>query len=77
MYRQWRLGKDISTYDNLLDEVTFDQLILSVHCNCREITKETVRKEWIEIINERLSDARFLFENNIDKIIEEANKRRD
>ena len=77
MYRKWKLGVDLDTYDCLLDSVTFDNLILVVHCNCREITPDAVRKEWKEILEERLADARFLLDNNIDKIIAEAKKGRE
>ena len=31
MEREWKLGEDLSTCDNLLDGVTFDDLILAVH----------------------------------------------
>ena len=77
MYREWKLGVDLDTYDCLLDSVTFHNLILVVHCNCREITPDAVRKEWKEILEERLADARFLLDNNIDKIIAEAKKGRE
>lgn len=31
--RKWKLGDDLSIDDNLLDGVTFDELIMTVHCN--------------------------------------------
>lgn len=35
---KWELGEDLSTCNNLLDGVTFYDLILAVHCNCPTIT---------------------------------------
>lgn len=75
--RPWKLGVDIETYDNLLDGLTFDDLILSVHCNCREITREAVQKELDEIMDGRLADMRFLLRNNMDAIMEAARKGRE
>ena len=31
--REWKLGEDLVTSDSLLDGLTFDDLILAVHCN--------------------------------------------
>lgn len=42
--RKWKLGEDIDRHDNLLDGISFDELILTAHCNCREITPEGVEK---------------------------------
>lgn len=75
--REWKLGEDLVTSDSLLDPVTFDDLILTVHCNCRTITPEAVKKEWDEILESRLADARFLLDNNMTAIMEEARKGRE
>ena len=72
MERQWKLDEDLSVTDNILDGLTFDELILTVHCNCREKTEKAVRKELKEIVNSRLEDMYYLLENNIGKIIEKA-----
>ena len=42
MEPKWRLGEDMVTSDNILDSVTFDDLILAVHCNCKVVSKATV-----------------------------------
>lgn len=31
--RKWILGDDLAACDNLLDGITFDDVILAVHCN--------------------------------------------
>jgi len=64
--RQWKLGEDLSTCDSLLDGLTFDDLILAVHCNCRVITKAAVYADMVELL-----------ERNIDIIMAEARKGRE
>ena len=74
MPEKWKLGEDLSTYDSILDGLTFDDLILAVHCNVppTKITPDRVRKELREMLNGRLEDMWFLVEKNMDKIIEYA-----
>lgn len=76
MEKKWKLGDDLDRYDDLLYGFTFDDLILAVHCNCRKITPEAVLREAREILDIRMQDYRFLLENNLDAIIEEAKKGR-
>lgn len=75
--RNWRIGDDLSTSDNLLDGVTFDELILTVHCNCPVLNPEAVRKSLNEILSIRMQDMAYLLERNIDVIIAEARKGRE
>ena len=70
--QKWKLGYDLSQQDNLLDGFTFDDLILAVHCNCRRITPEEVRRTVKEIIDIRMVDCKYLLENNMDEIMEQA-----
>ena len=74
--RKWKRGEDLSTCDNLLDGMTFDDLILAVHCNCRDITPTAVRKELMEIFANRKQDMIYLLEMNMDEIMAEARKGR-
>lgn len=69
---EWKLGESMFTSDSILDGITFDDLILTVHCNIPKdkITGEVVLKELREIIDARLEDMWFLVEKNMDKIIE-------
>lgn len=75
--REWRLGEDLVTSDNLLDGLTFDELILTVHCNCRAITPAAVRSELKEILESRKQDMMCLLEKNMDAIMAEARKGRE
>ena len=71
-----KLGDDVSRYDSLLNSITFDDIILAVHRNCKEITPEAVRKEFKDFLEMRMTDAEYLLDNNIDEIIAEARKGR-
>lgn len=75
--RKWILGDDLAASDNLLDGITFDDVILTVHCNCRVISRETVTEQFFEILEQRLLDTNELLNRNIDKIAEEARKGRE
>jgi len=75
--RKWKLGDDLIWSDNLLDGVTFQDLLLAVYCDCPLVTQECVRKELDEIISERLEDMKGLLERNIDAIVAEAKKWRE
>lgn len=77
MERNWKLCDDMVVSDNLLDGITFEDLILTVHCNCPQITERAVMKELKEILAIHMQDMEFLLENNIDKIIEMASKNRE
>lgn len=75
--RQWKLGEDLSTYDNILDAITFDEIIMTVHCNCPKITREAVQKEFKNILESRMQDMEYLFNNNIEEIIAKAKEGRN
>ena len=77
MEREWKLGVDLSTQDGLLDGLTFDDLILAVHCNCRTVPPAGVRKQLREMLEGRLQDTNFLMENNMDAIMAAAMKGRE
>lgn len=72
--RKWQLGEDLATYDTILDGITFDDLILTLHCNVpkSKMTVNDVTSELLEILDGRLEDMWFLIEKNADKIVEYA-----
>lgn len=77
MERSWKLGDDLVASDNLLDGVTFDDLILAVHCSSREINRASVHAELSQILATRKQDMMFLLEQNMDAIIREAKRGRE
>lgn len=75
--KEWKLGEDLVTSDSLLDGLTFDDLILAVHCNCRSITPEAVQAELKGMLESRKQDMMFLLENNMEAIMAAAMKGRE
>jgi len=75
--RKWKLDEDLLTSDSLLDGLTFDDLILAVHCNCRVVTKAAVRAELSHMFESRKQDMEYLLKNNMEAIIAEAKKGRE
>lgn len=72
MEPKWRLGEDMVTSDNILDGVTFDDLILAVHCNCKLVSMAAVYSTLAEILSQRKQDMMYLVEKNMDVIIQKA-----
>lgn len=73
--RKWKLGEDVSPSENLLDPVTFVELIMTLRCNCPEITEKSIRAEMKRIMDIRLQDMNYLLDNNIEEIIAAAIKK--
>ena len=64
------MSNRISLQDNILEGITFDELITTIQCNEAEVTTETIKKVFDEILNNRLEDARYTLAENI-KFIKE------
>lgn len=77
MDREWRLGEDLDREDNLLDGITFSEVITTVHCNCKIVTADAIRREAKHILEMRMQDMEYLLENNLDVIAEKAMKGRE
>ena len=61
---------------NLLENYTFDTLLLEVSCNIKdsEINKETVKKQALESINAKYQESLELLNDNLDNLTNEAIK---
>lgn len=77
MERNWKLNDDLSRFDSVLDPITFDEIIMTVRCNCRDVNRKTAIKTFKEILEMRLTDAKEIFERNIDEICNEVIKERN
>ena len=75
MERNWRLGDDLIPSDNILDGLTFDDLILATR-HTSYVSPEAVRRNLKDMLEGRLEDMWFLVENNMDIIIQAALKGR-
>ena len=68
MDRAWKLGEDLIPSDNILDGFTFDDIIISVRCNCSVVDRKAVLKTAREILEQRMEDYNYLLMNNLDEI---------
>ena len=66
--------KDVTTsiYDNILDGITFDDLVTCVQCNVEEIDEEAVMREFEDMVRVNLKDARFLLKEKMAFILKQA-----
>lgn len=62
---------------NIIDPLSFDTLLLEINCNCREITKEAIKKQFEEDLQSRIRSAREVFNNNLENILKEAQEYRN
>ena len=70
---------DLNSYEvdcNLIDGLTFETLLLEIHCNIREINETTVRKQFEDDLNSRVDEAKSIFEANLKNIVKKAKKER-
>lgn len=74
--KQWKLGYDMFLEDNMFDPITFDEVVMTVRCNCREINCESVRKTAMEILESRKEDFIYFLYNNMNEIIKEVKKQK-
>lgn len=61
---------------NLIENLTFDALLLEIGCNLREINAETVRAQFETDLQSRVEEAKEIFEANLANIVRHARKER-
>ena len=76
-YDPFKLGIDLDEDDDLLDSITFKDVILHVHCSARAINDRTIREMVHSMVLQRIEDMNELLDRNLDKIAEEARKGRE
>lgn len=62
---------------NILDPYSFDILLLEVEHNCRTIDAETVRKQFETELQNKVRQAREIFADNLQNILNEAKEYRE
>jgi hypothetical protein len=62
---------------NIIDPLNFDTLLLEISCNCREIDKASIKKQFEEDLQSRIRSAREVFNSNLDNILKDAKEYRD
>ncbi|WP_245157127.1 hypothetical protein [Anaerovorax sp. IOR16] len=71
MDRNWKLGDDLNVCDNVLDNITFGDLILMAQ-NINPSSGRTLQSEFEELLQEKISEAREMFESNYEEIMSAA-----
>lgn len=59
----------------IIDSLTFETLLLEIHCNLQEINEKTVTEQFEKDLNSRIKTAREIFNANLKNIVKYANKR--
>lgn len=62
---------------NLIENLTFDTLLLEINCNLPEINAETVAAQFEADLQSRIEEARSIFAANLENIVAHARKERD
>ena len=62
---------------NILNEYSFETLLLEISCNLRDINTDTVKKQFEISLNSKVQSAREVFYNNIENITETAIRERN
>ena len=62
---------------SILTGYTFETLLLEVSCNLREINKNTVREQFETELNQRIKEAKEIFEANLANIVKDAQEERN
>ena len=68
--RRWKLGQGMCSDENILDPVSFDDLIRDLKCSYDHPSYEDVRAQAQEILDQRIETYWDLIENNLDEILE-------
>lgn len=66
------LNSDYERNQDFLTGYDFDTLLLEISCNLREINHKTVRDHCYNMLNDRIREAREIFEANLNNIVKEA-----
>ena len=72
--RPWKIGEDLLIEDNILDSFSFYDIALALNCNYSVIDGVAAEIVFEEILEQRLEDARYLLKNNMDEIIDYAER---
>ena len=74
---KWKLGEDMYEDDAIFDQITFNDIILALHCGERVIDEKAVIGVANRIIDDRLQDFGYLIRNNMNEIIAKAKEGRN
>ena len=61
----------------IIDGYSFETLLLEIHCNLREINRETVTAQFNESLKSKIVSAKEVFAANLDNIVKIALEERN
>ena len=67
------LNEYIQPKDTLMSDITFEDLIIAVQSNEKEINKSTITKVYNELLKANMKDAQFELNKNMEWIIKQIN----
>lgn len=62
---------------NILDPYSFDILLLEIHCNLKDINRQTVERQFEISLNAKIESAKEVFRANLNNILKQATKERE
>ncbi|MFW6219617.1 MAG: hypothetical protein ACOC33_02110 [bacterium] len=68
------LNENFHPKDDLLRGITYEELIITVQSNVKDINEETVTKEFNDILDILIDEAKYELKENMDVIIKEAKR---
>ena len=71
------LKNDYERDQDFLTGYSFDTLLLEISCNLRDINEKTVRDHCYNELNNRIREAKEIFEANLNNIIKDAKEYRN
>ena len=74
---KYKLGEDMHINDAIFPEITFEEIITTLHCNEQTIDRKAIQRVISEIMDIRVQDFDYILNNNIAEIIAEVKKRRN
>jgi hypothetical protein len=70
------LKSNYEASQNILEPLSFDILLLEIHCNAREINEATVTAQFEEDLRSKIASAREIFKANLVNIVNHAKEER-
>lgn len=61
----------------IVDEYTFDDLLLEINCNLPVIDEKTVMRQFEWALQSRITSAREIMRDNLENIVKHANNERN
>jgi hypothetical protein len=58
---------------NIIDPLSFADLLLEINCNIPDINERTVRRQFEQDLQRTIDSAREVFESNLSNIVSHAN----